>query len=132
MATETSRTARDVSDEELRRLAQDAVGYLASFDRPSASEGERRGAEWIAARLREESCEAVVEEERAHGTYWWPLGLMTLVAGLAGLRRSRRLRAIAGAVMAAGVADDISGGRMWFRRAVLPQSTDLERRRGSR
>ena len=120
MATETSRAARDVSDEALRRLAEDAVGHLASFDRPSASGGERRGAEWIAARLREEGCQAAVEEERAHGTYWWPLGLMTLLAGLASLRRSRRVRTLAGAVMAAGVADDVSGGRMWFRRAVLP------------
>ena len=90
MATETSRAARDASDEALSGLAQNAVGYLASFDRPSASDGERRGAEWIAARLREEGCEATVEEERAHGTYWWPLGLMTLLAGLAGLLRSRR------------------------------------------
>ena len=60
-----------------------------------------------------------VDEERAHGTYWWPLGLMTLGAGLAGLRGGRLTRALAGGLAAAGVADDISGGRLWFRR-LLP------------
>ncbi len=109
------------SDTALRDLAQEAVYHLASFDRPSASDGERRGAEWIADRLRAEGCSVAVEEERAHGTYWWPLGLMTLVAGLAGLRGGRLVRALTGAAMAAAVADDISGGRMWFRRAFLPR-----------
>ena len=121
MATDANHTANGVTDEVLRDLAQEAVGYLASFDRPSASDGERRGADWIAARLREEGCDAVVEEERAHGTYWWPLGLMTLLSGLAGLLPSRLVRMLAGGTMAAAVADDISGGRLWFRRAVLPQ-----------
>ncbi len=121
MASETEHASAGVTDATLRGLAEDAVRYLASFDRPSASDGERRGADWIAGRLRDEGCSAVVEEERAHGTYWWPLGLMTLLAGLSGLIRSRALRLLAGGTMAAGIADDISGGRLWFRRAVLPQ-----------
>jgi len=61
-----------------------------------------------------------VEEERAHGTYWWPLGLLTLGAGLAALRGGRALRALVGGLAAAGVADDISGGGLWFRR-LLPR-----------
>ncbi|MBA2512816.1 MAG: peptidase M28, partial [Solirubrobacterales bacterium] len=46
------------------------VKHLASLDRPSASEGERTAAEWIAERLRGENLDARVEVERAHGTYW--------------------------------------------------------------
>jgi hypothetical protein len=108
------------ADPELRALAEEAVHHLASFDRPSASEGERRGAEWIAERLRADGWEARIEQEEAHGTYWWPLGLMTLLAGLVSLVPSRLARLAGGSVLAAGIADDISGGRLWFRRAVLP------------
>jgi hypothetical protein len=104
----------------LRDLASQAVHHLAAIERPSASDGEREAAEWIAARLREEGCEARVEEERAHGTYWWPLGVLALAAGAASFSGRRWLRALAGGAAAAAVADDISGGRQWFRRAALP------------
>lgn len=109
------------TDADLRAQAEEAIGHLASFERPSASDGERRAAEWIAGRLRDEgACDVRVEEERAHGTYWWPLGLLALTGGLASLSRRRWVRLAAGAVAAAGIADDVSGGRLWFRRAVLP------------
>lgn len=55
-----------------------------------------------------------------HGGYWWPLGLMAGAAGLAGLRRGRGVALAVGAAAAAGIFDDISGGRLAFRRAVLP------------
>ena len=106
---------------ELDQIAREAIGHLASFDRPSASDGERRAADWIAARLRAEGAPARVEEERAHGTYWWPLGLATAAAALAPLTRSRPLQALIGTFSAAAIADDVSGGRLWFRRAALPQ-----------
>lgn len=109
----------DPPHDDLRALAQEAVSHLASFDRPSASPGERRAAEWIAARLADEGIAAEVEEERAHGTYWWPLGLLALGAGLAALNRRRGVRALVGGAAAACVADDVSGGRLWFRRAAL-------------
>ena len=97
-----------------------AIEHLASFQRPSASEGERRAAEWIAARLRAEGCAARVEEERAHGGYWWPLGLLTGLSGAAALSGRRMPALVAGAAAAAGVYDDVSGGRLWFRRRLLP------------
>jgi hypothetical protein len=109
------------SDSELHGLSKEAIDHLAAFDRPSASEGERRAAEWIAGRLRAEGAREVrVEEERAHGTYWWPLGLLALGGALASLSRRRLVRLVGGAVAAAGIADDVSGGRLWFRRAALP------------
>jgi Peptidase family M28 len=104
------------------------VHELASFDRPSASDGERRAAELIAGRLRELGCRVTVEEERAHGGYWWPIGLvngLTASTGLLALRRGRRLglRALAATVSGIGAAalwDDLGHGRRWFRRALLP------------
>jgi hypothetical protein len=104
------------------------VHELASFDRASASDGERRAAELIAARLRELGCRVSVEEERAHGGYWWPIGLVNVAAastGLLALRGRRRLglRALAatlGGIGAAALWDDLGHGRRWFRRALLP------------
>jgi len=92
------------------------VEHLSSFERPSASDGERRAAVWIQDQLKGSHADARVEEERAHGTYWIPLGLMTGAAGAAGLA------AATGAAAAAGIADDVSGGPHVFRR-LLPRRT---------
>lgn len=105
---------------ELGGEARETIEHLASFERGSASEGEHRAARWIAERLDELGAPAVVEQENAHGGYWWPLGLMTLVAGLAALVRSRLAWLVAGGAMAAAVADDISAGPKLFRR-LLPR-----------
>jgi acetylornithine deacetylase/succinyl-diaminopimelate desuccinylase-like protein len=105
-----------------------AVYELAAFERPSASEGERRAAEWIAARLSALGWPAEIEQEDAHGGYWWPLGLANAIAaGGAAMvlrGRGRMVRAIgaaAGAAGAAAVWDDVSGGALRFRRALLPR-----------
>src|SRR5271154_3074363 len=73
-------------------LAQEletGVHELAGVERPSASEGERRAAEWIASHLRQLGQPATVEVERAHGGYWWPLGLLNGGVALAGLAAGR-------------------------------------------
>lgn len=101
-------------------LLEHAVRQLGAMDRPSASPGEREAAFWLADALRAEGASVRVERERAHGTYWWPLGLMAGLAGLAGWRGPRGVALVAGAAAAAGIADDVSGGRLWFRRALLP------------
>ena len=107
-------------EDDLEEQAREAIGHLASFERGSASEGEHRAARWIAARLDSLGAPAVVERESAHGGYWLPLGLMTLVSGLASLTRNRLAWLLAGGAMAAAVADDISGGPKLFRR-LLPR-----------
>jgi len=105
------------------------VEHLSAIERPSASDGEKRAAEWIRDRLDGSSADARIEVERAHGTYWVPLGLMAAAAGLAGLaaarggRSARALAAATGAVAAAGIADDVSGGRHLFRRLLPHRST---------
>jgi hypothetical protein len=105
------------------------VEHLASIERPSASDGERRAAEWIRDRFNGSHADARIEEERAHGTYWVPLGLMTAAAGIAGLaaarggRGARAVAAAVGAAAAAGIADDVSGGAHLFRRLLPHRST---------
>jgi hypothetical protein len=101
-----------------KALIERVVRELASYERPSASDGERRAADWLAGEFRAAGCRVRVEEERAHGGYWWPLGLLNAASALAALL-GRRAAAVVGAVAAAAVYDDVSGGRLWFRR-LLP------------
>ncbi len=104
-----------------RALLERVVRELASYERPSASEGERRAAEWLAGEFREAGCRAVrVEEERAHGGYWWPLGLLNAGSALAALAGGRLASVLTGGAAAAAVYDDVSGGRLWFRRRAVP------------
>jgi hypothetical protein len=107
---------------------QAAIRELAAVERPSASDGERKAAEWIAARLRELGCRTEIEQERAHGGYWWPIGVANLIAAVAGAvalrrrgRRARLLAAAAGGVTAAALWDDLGHGRRWFRKALFPR-----------
>ena len=101
-----------------------AVEHLQAIERPSASAGERQAAEWIRDRLAEHGAPARIEEERAHGGYWVPLGLMSAAAGIAGLaRRSRRRAALVGFAAAAGIADDVSAGPHLFRRLLRHRPT---------
>jgi hypothetical protein len=103
-----------------RPLIERVIRELASYERPSASENERRAAEWLAGELRGAGCRDVrVEEERAHGGYWWPLGLLN--AGSAVVAMLGRLpAALVGGFASAAVYDDVSGGSLWFRRRMLP------------
>src|SRR5947209_1733716 len=103
-----------------RELMENAVRHLASFERPSASEGEREAAEWIAGRLRELGLESVVEQGRAHGGFWWPLGLLNAVAVVAAALRPRWAGRLLAAAAAAAMIDDLDHRSRWFRRAFLP------------
>jgi hypothetical protein len=119
--------SRPATEPWLAQELETVVRELARLERPSASEGERRAAEWIAARMRDHGHAVEIEVERAHGGYWWPLGLLNGAAAAAGLAarrtRSRGTRLLAGAVgatAAAAIWDEVGGGRLWFRRALLP------------
>jgi Peptidase family M28 len=104
----------------MRPLIERIVRELSSYERPSASDGERRAAESLAGELRAAPCREVrVEQELAHGGYWWPLGLLNLAA-LVAAALGRRAAAVVGGLAAAAVYDDVSGGRLWFRRRTLP------------
>ena len=108
-----------------RNWLRERLEELEKIDRPSASEGERRAAEWLVDRFAEVGAEALIEAEPAHGTYWWPLGLgaaLGVLAGIAGLRGRRLLGGLLGAIGAAGIADDFPPGQRRLRR-VLPERT---------
>ena len=126
----TTDTATRLTQSDLRAI----VTHLGAMDRPSATPQEREAQEWVAARLREEGCEVALETEPAHGTYWVPLGVLAGIAGLASLRAPRLVALVAGLFGAAGIADDISGGRQWFRRRFLPmrETTNVVAQAGDR
>ena len=113
----------------LQSKLEQVVEHLSAIERPSASAGERQAAEWIATRLQDIGCKVAVEEEKAHGTFWWPLGLLSAIgvaAGGIGLGRSNskhRLPAtLAGSLACAGIWNDLSSGdKQWFRHHFLPK-----------
>ena len=110
------------SAERLRGLVDD----LCSFDRETATDGERRAAEWLAGRLRERGLEPRLETERIHSTYWWPLGIAS-AAGVAGAIAARRGHRAVGAALgilgAAAAADDMPGDGRRRLRSLLPART---------
>lgn len=102
------------------------VRHLAAIHRPSASEGERQAAEWIAETLRGFGCRARVEEESATGQYWQSVGALSALSTLGGataLAGAWALGVVAGAVAAAALADDIDSGPRLFRRLLPDRST---------
>ncbi len=99
---------------------------LEKIDRPSASDGERRAAEWLVGRFAELGAEARIEAEPAHGTYWWPLGLgaaLGALGAIAALRGRRMLGALLGGIGAAGIADDFPPGQRRLRRVLRRRTT---------
>jgi Zn-dependent M28 family amino/carboxypeptidase len=115
--------ARAAADEERAEL-REVVSTLAAIpDRGSARPGEQVAAEWLADRFRELGCTARVETERAHGTYWWPLGLPSaagVAAGVAALAGGRWRAALVGGAAAATIGGEVTSRIRWLRR-VLPQ-----------
>ncbi len=96
---------------------------LERIERPSASEGERRAAEWLVERFAELGAEARIEAEPAHGTYWWPLGIGAALGALGGIAALRGRRLLGGAIAAAaaaGMASDFPPGKRLLRR-ILPR-----------
>jgi hypothetical protein len=103
-----------------RALMESAIRHLESFERASASPGERVAAEWIAGALRELGLDPIVEEGRAHGGYWWPLGLLNAAVVAGAVLRPRWLGRALAAAAGLALADDLDHRSRWFRRTLLP------------
>ena len=104
---------------------RDVVETLCSIHRPTASQGERRAAEWLLAKLRDHDARGEIELDKAHGTFWWPGGRPAgggLLAGIATLRGRRVLGSALAAAIGAAALDDLPPGERRFRR-LLPQKT---------
>lgn len=109
-------------------LLREEIEAIAAIERPSASEGERRAAEWVDNRFRELGLRSRIEVEEAHGTYWLPLGLASAVATIGGMaalrgRRGRILGTILGAAAAAGIWDDTIANKRVIRRPLPKRPT---------
>lgn len=104
---------------------EEVVRTLAGWERPSASPGERRAAEWIAARLQRIGIRTVrLEEEPAHGGYWWPMGLLSLASAAAALAPGRTARTAIAGVGALGIWDELELHRgVWTRRFLRRRRT---------
>lgn len=110
-----------LSHNALRRIITD----LASIHRPSASPGEQHAAERIAELLGAMGVRCRLQQGPAHGEYFRPLALLCAAGAAAGLigRRSRPAAATLAGLAAAGIYDDVTGGRMLFRRLLGRRQT---------
>jgi hypothetical protein len=111
-------TSTPLTETDLR----ERVERWASFDHGSATDGEARLAVMLADELRGLGLDVVVEEEPAHGGYWFPVGIPAALAAIAAFF-GRAVAAFAGLFAAAAVADDINCERYWFRRRFLRTRT---------
>jgi peptidase M28-like protein len=105
-----------MSEDELR----ERIERWASIEHGSASPGEHAVAAMIADELRGLGLSVRVEEEQVHGGYWWPIGIPTALAAVAGLVGGA-FAVIAGFFGAAATADDVNCERHWFRKLFLPK-----------
>jgi hypothetical protein len=106
----------------LREEADRWIRELTAIDRPSASSGERQAAEWIAGELAAAGLDARIESERAHGTHL-PFALPSLVAFLAGLRRSGPLAGTTALIAVTAIVDELEGGKRVLRRTLARRRT---------
>src|SRR4051812_38186545 len=114
MAASTTTSSRLMSEDDLR----ERVERWASIEHGSASPGEHAVAAMIADELRGLGLSVRVEEEQAHGGYWWPIGIPTALAAVAGFVGGL-FAVIAGLFGAAATADDVNCERHWFRKLFL-------------
>jgi hypothetical protein len=123
--------AQDLREQTLRWIQP-----LAAIERPSASPGERRAAEWIVEQLGESATPARIEAEAAHGTHL-PFALPSALALLAGLVRSRPVASAMAALATVAIVDELGGHRRLVRRMLARRETynvvaELGNPRGSR
>jgi hypothetical protein len=107
-----------LSEAELR----ERVERWCSIEHGSASPGEHAVAALIADELRGYGLDPRIEEEQVHGGYWWPIGIPTALAAVAGFFGGA-FALVAGLFGAAATADDVNCDRFWFRRRFLPKRT---------
>ena len=104
----------------LEPLLREVVETLAAVERPPCSAGERRAAEWLAARLRAVAgVQVALEDESSWGTF--PptavgLGLLGVAGAAAALAGRRRVAALLAAASFAGVVDEAQNGPRLVRR----------------
>jgi hypothetical protein len=100
-----------------RHVIIDVLRRLSELQHPPGSEGAQTAAEIIAGALQERGAGVRIEQERAHGTYWVPIGI-ECAAAVASSVLGRAPAGVGGALAAAAIADDLEIGRRPLRRAL--------------
>ena len=98
------------------------IRQLAAIERPSASPGERRAAEWIVEQLGDSGTPARIEAEAAHGTHL-PFILPSALGLLAGFLRRRSVAAVVATLATAAIVDELEGHRRLVRRTLARRET---------
>ena len=102
--------------------AREVIETLAPLERRAGSPGEEQAARWLSERLARAGCDTCIDEERFLDGYARVIGSLAAAGALAGAAalgtRWRRAAGLAGAAVAAAIADDISNGPRVFRRAA--------------
>jgi len=103
-------------------VLHEVVETLAAVDRTPCSPGERRAAEWLAARLRSiPGTEVALEQEPSWGTFpptSTGLGLLGVLAAALALRERRVAAALLAAASLTGILDEAQNGPRVLRRVV--------------
>lgn len=102
------------------------IEELATIPRLPTSDGERTAAHLIRDRLAGHGCQVSVDEVSAYHSYAWPVGVLSAIgvaSAVAALRGHRVVGALGAAAAAAGIVDDVTGGRMLARRAFMRPRT---------
>ena len=102
-----------------RALIERVVRELAAFERPSASAGERRAAEWLRDEFAAAGARGCGSRRSPRTAATGGRSACSTPAALLG-SRGRVAAALLGGLGAAAIYDDVGGGRLWFRRRALP------------
>jgi hypothetical protein len=109
-------------DDDVREETSRWVQQLAAIERPSASPGERRAAQWIVEQLADNATPARIEAEVAHGTHL-PFVLPSAFALLASFLRSRSIASVMAALATGAIVDELGGHRRLVRRILARRET---------
>jgi len=115
-----------MNHEQTQQRLQSQLEELERIDRPSASAGELEAAQWMVAEYAKIGLKARIEEEPAHGTYWWPIGIGTfagVLGSIATLRGRRLIGAVLGAFGSAAIATDFPPASRPLRRLLPKRKT---------
>ena len=106
---------------------REVVETLALLERGAGSPGEAEAAQWIAARLTQAGCEVEIDDVQfldGYAKLMETLCAAGVAAGLAALiKPTRALGGLAAAAISAAIADDISNGPRFFRKATTEPRT---------
>jgi acetylornithine deacetylase/succinyl-diaminopimelate desuccinylase-like protein len=113
-----------MTDREPQRQAiAEVLAEYAMIERLPTSPGEQAVAASLAARLRTLGLPARVEPTPATSSYALPIGLLSGIGAAAGVitELNRWVGAVLAVLAAVAIADDVAGGRRWFRRVAVPR-----------